>query len=265
MSNEELVKQIQDGDRNRLPELWEQVERFVALRSRAVAERLDGRYGVTAEDFYQSGYFALLSALETFAEEKGCSFLSWLDVHLKREFAICGGWRTDRARKDPLNSALSLNAPLVNEEDNDATLGDYLPDPDGLQAFEDVEQEDWNFQLHHALETAIDEIPVKPGDVIRRRYFCGETFAEIASVYGNTPSRIQQIEGNALFSLRSAEAARTLEKFLEINTPYYLRVGVEQFHRTKTSAVEKIALLRERLRQDYFPQERRSIWTSKHD
>ena len=33
MTNEELVALIQAGERDKLPELWEQVERFVALQA----------------------------------------------------------------------------------------------------------------------------------------------------------------------------------------------------------------------------------------
>ena len=265
MSNEDLVLLIQHGERGKLPELWERVERFAAQQARSMAARVGSGHGITVEDLYQCGYIALCAAVDTFSPKCGKGFLGWFDFYLRREFAKWGGWYTVRMKKDPLHSAISLDAPKGSGEDDDTTLGDHQPDPAGLQAFDAIEQAEWNSRLRRALETAIGEIPAKQGDVIRRRYFCGETFAEIAAAHGNTTSRIQQIEENALCSLRSADISRPLEEFLETRTPYYLRVGVEQFHRTRTSAVEKIALLRERLRQDYFYQERRSIWTSKHD
>lgn len=265
MSIEDLVIQIQCGDQSRLLELWERVERFAAQQARSMAAKMNGRYGVTAEDLYQCGYIALCAAVETFSSASGKSFLGWFDFYLRKEFARWGGWYTEHRKSDPLNHALSLDAPLGSSEEDDTPLWERQPDPASAEGFDAVDRAEWNSQLRCALETAISEIPAKQGDVIRRRYFCGETFAEIAAVHGNTPSRIQQIEENALCSLRTADIARPLEKFLETRTPYYLRVGVEQFHRTRTSAVEKIALLRERLRQDYFQQERRSIWISKHD
>lgn len=41
MSNEELVAAIQAGDQNRMGELWEQTERFIAWKARRVMTTLE--------------------------------------------------------------------------------------------------------------------------------------------------------------------------------------------------------------------------------
>ncbi len=249
MSNEDLVALIQAGERDRLPELWEQVERFVAMQARKVASKLNGRHSVTFEDLYQSGYIAFSAAIETFSADCGSSFLSWLDFYLKTEFANWGGWRTERQKSDPLNNAVSLDAPIGDSEEDDTTLGDRQSDPGSILAFEEAERAVWNTQLRRALETAIDEIPLGQGETIRRRYFQGESLAQVALFQGVSLERVRQVEEKALRSLRDTAAAEQLEAFLEEQTPYHLRVGVQQFQRTQTSAVEKIVLIRERLRQ----------------
>lgn len=49
MTNEELVALIQAGERDRMPELWEQVERFVANRANRLLIRSQG--GLIGVDF----------------------------------------------------------------------------------------------------------------------------------------------------------------------------------------------------------------------
>lgn len=60
MGNEELVALIQDGERDRLSELWEQVERFVALQARRRVLFSGGLGGVEVDDLWPH-IFALYS------------------------------------------------------------------------------------------------------------------------------------------------------------------------------------------------------------
>lgn len=66
MSNEELVALIQGGERNRLPELWGQVERFVAGQARKRLVLSGGLGGVEFGDLYNAGYIALVAAVDTY-------------------------------------------------------------------------------------------------------------------------------------------------------------------------------------------------------
>ncbi len=66
MTNEELVALIQSGERARMGELWEQAERFVSRQAGKRARALNGFGGVTEEDLYQSGYLALVAAVDSF-------------------------------------------------------------------------------------------------------------------------------------------------------------------------------------------------------
>lgn len=247
MSNEEFAMLIQSGDRDRIPELWQQVERFVAMRARTMAEKSNGRHGVTAEDLYQCGYLALVSAVETFSLDAGCKFITWLDYHLRNEFARWGGWKTDHQKREPLNNAISLNAPLSNDGEDEATLEDIQPDPAAEQMYRDVEREIWRGQLRAALEAVLDKLPTSQGEIIRRRYFYGEYQSEIGKALGVSAQRVQQLEENGIRALRKPPLCDRLEGFVEIQTPYFYHVGVEQYRRTHTSAVERVVLIRERL------------------
>lgn len=85
MSNEKLVVLIQAGEREYLPQLWAQVERFVAKQASRRMTATGGFGGVEFWDLYDSGYIALVGAVESFDPEAGRSFVGWLALHL------CGG------------------------------------------------------------------------------------------------------------------------------------------------------------------------------
>ena len=60
MSNEELVAKIQAGEQDRLPELWDQVEQFVANRANRIMTMYATGYmtnngGVEFGDLYNTG------------------------------------------------------------------------------------------------------------------------------------------------------------------------------------------------------------------
>ena len=66
MTNEELAVRIKQGERDKLEELWNQVERFIWKMANRRAYSLEGRNGVTAEDLYQAGYLAMVDAVGRF-------------------------------------------------------------------------------------------------------------------------------------------------------------------------------------------------------
>ena len=62
MNNEDLAVKIQGGERELLPQLWEQVERFV----RQQAYRRTCMGAVDHEDLYQSGFLAVVKAVGSY-------------------------------------------------------------------------------------------------------------------------------------------------------------------------------------------------------
>ena len=234
---------IQAGERDRLPELWEQVERFVALQARRRVLLSGGLGGVEAEDLYQSGYIALVAAVDSFDPEAGRSFIGWLALALKTAFAEAGGYRSRKQALDPLHRAGSLDAPIGGDEDS-GTLADLQADPGAAQDFQDAEDRLYLEQLHNALEKALDELPGRQGDTLRRRFYQNQSLREIAAAEGVYGETVRQWQEKGLRALRRQKA---LQQFVEERTPYYLRVGVSEFQRTGESAVERIVFKRERL------------------
>lgn len=246
MSNEELVALIENGEGGRLEELWNQVERFVAQQANRRMVLTGGLGGVTFDDLYHSGFLALVSAVDTFDPDRGMSFIGWLSMALKTAFAEAGGYRSSKQARDPLHQAGSLDVPLGDEAGGD-TLGDIQPDPAATLPFEETEAGIWRVQLRAQLEQALDTLPTEQADILRRRFYQGQTFQAISEGTGLTPAQARQREGKGLRALRHPRISRSLETFLEERTPYYLHVGAARFNTTGSSAVEEIAMLRERL------------------
>lgn len=244
MTNEELVALIQAGERDKLPELWEQVECFVASRANrlliAMGDSAATR-GLEYNDLYNSGYIALVDAVDSYKPEAGAVFITWFAMRLKTVFAEVGGWRTRRQQRDPLHLAASLDKP-IGEEDDGGTVGDLIPDPSAVQAFQDVEEKLYQEQLHAALERALGTLEDDEEAVIRARYYQGRTLEEIGPQGPATAA-------SALKKLRRPQARKELEQFIEQRTPYYLRVGVQTFQNTGESAVERIFFKREQMRE----------------
>ena len=101
-------------------------------------------------------------------------------------------------------------------------------------------------ELAVALEKAIGCLSEDESDTIRRRYYQGQTTAQVARETGKTPYEVQRNERKGLAALRKPSAG--LLAYIEERTPYYLHVGVSRFNSTHTSAVEEIVFLREQRR-----------------
>ena len=122
VSNEELVALIQAGDREALLKLWTQVRRMVYQQ----AARWAGLNGTTMEDLEQAGFIAMLRAVDSYDPTKA-KFSTYLFQRLRAELSAATGYNSKRSWFDPLQNAVSLDAPL--EDSEDATLADFIPDP----------------------------------------------------------------------------------------------------------------------------------------
>mgnify|MGYP001053697435 CR=1 FL=1 len=180
-----------------------------------------------------------MAAADSYKPEADKKFIGWFAFYLKTAFAEAGGWRG--RKQNPLNNSTSMGKP-VGEEDDGGTVGDFIPDPAAVQAFQDVEEQLYQEQLHAALDRALDTLEADEEATIRARYYQGRTLEEIGP-------QARTLESHALVKLRRSRVRRELEQFIEQRTPYYLRVGVQTFQNTGESAVERIFFKREQMRE----------------
>lgn len=245
MSNEELAIMARDGDQDALIQLWNQIRNFVVKQALRWHNAVQGAGGADLEDYIQSGFLAMMNAVDSFDVERGKAFIGWLNMHLKTAFSKACGLHTKRDRQDPLNSALSLDAPL--DEDGGESLENIVPALDDPIA--DAENRLYNEALREALDAAIKHLPSVNAAVIREIYFYGHKPEEIAANNGVSPLEVDHIKTKSLQRLRKPEITKELNAFIELRTSYYHHVGVQAFSATHTSAVEWITLQRERMEE----------------
>ena len=240
MTNEELVLAIQAGREDLYPVLWNQVKRFVSMVAFNRYQVTGSLGGCEVDDLIQSGYFALLEAVRSFTPEKECSFLTVLGYRLKTAFSEACGIRT--SKRDPMLHSMSLDAPIGDDPEGD-TFGDYVQDE--RDQFEELHDQMYLDQLRETMDSSASKLDAAQMETIYRLFVKGETLEQISKEAMTTPEKVRRWERNAFTQLRKPSAG--LLQFIEDNTQYFLRVGVEQYQRTGTSSVEKIVLKREQL------------------
>lgn len=240
MSNEELVATIQSGE-DRMGELWAQVEKLVMWKAHRVMTALDGRGGVEFDDLYQSGYPALVAAVDSYKPECG-AFSTWLGYHLKTAFAEATGYRSKKQQSDPIHRATSLDMPLSDEADSDDLMA-IIADPAGMKGLEAAEEAIYHQQLHDALEVALDAIPEQYSEVLRQRHYEGLTLAEIGELQGTTAERVRQMEYKAIRHIHKPSIVCHLRPFYDFD--FFCGTGLSAFQHTGMSIQERYLVIEE--------------------
>ena len=248
MSNEELVAAIQAGATERMGELWEQVKGLVAWKARHIMTALDLRgspCGVEYDDLVQSGYLAMVAAVDSYGLDKG-AFSTWLMYHLKTVFAEATGYRTKTGQNEPLNTAVSLDK-TVDGEDEGTPFGAFVQDMKATATMLSIEEKLWREQLHEALETALAALPEQSAEVLRLRHYRGMTLAEVGKLKGVGYERIRQMENKAIRQLRKPSIACHLRPFYDFD--FYCGTGLGAFQHTGMSIQERYLVLEEDRKQ----------------
>ncbi len=241
MSNEELALAIRQGEQGRTLELWEQVNGLVERKALQImtALQLSGNpRGVEFDDLYQTGYLAMVAAVETYSPERG-AFSTWFMFHLKTAFAEATGYRTKSGRCEPLNTAASLDRPVQPDEPDSGTLGEFVPDSRAADAIADVEESVYLEQLHKAIDGAISGLPTDNaqwGDM---------TLSAVGEAIGKSPERTRQMENKGIRELRKS---KTLHRFLDFDM--YHGTGLGAF-RSSGSSIQEQYILKQERREEY--------------
>ena len=170
MTTDEIAAAVQAGEADIL-ELWRAVERFAKKQALRWCRAWEGRGGVVLDDLMQASFLALLDALTSWKSDGG-TFVGLYAMKLKTAFAAVYGQRTERERRDALQSAISLETPL-EDSNEELTVADTVPDPAAELAFDEVSEADMARRLHDALENALSTLPQEQSEALRMKYFEG--------------------------------------------------------------------------------------------
>lgn len=199
MTTDEIAAAVQAGQADRL-ELWEAVRRFAYGRAYRWCKAAEGRGGVELEDLVQCSFLALVEALETWDPKAG-AFITLYGLKLKAAFTEATGQRTKRDQLDPLEQALSFDAPLTDREGEPFTLADTIEDKRAAASFEDIEERDRLDRLHAAMMAALSALTA-------------EQRASVVGYFIHGQKTDAKARNAGLRVLRNPAISRTLRVFL---------------------------------------------------
>lgn len=252
MTNEELAMAVQVGDNSLMDQLWQQCYGFIRQQAMRWARAWECRPDFDVDDLTQAGYIALCEAVRSFQQERG-GFLSFLSFYLKTEFSKVSGCRTDAQMKEPLNAAVSLDAPFYTKKGEEATLEEVIEIVD--PGFEAVEENIFNQQLASILDQAMSELPEKQRRVIELYYLHRLTYIQIAEILHCSTSYIGQLNKAGLKSLKNGKHVPILSEVLYGNRNYYKHTGLGSWKQSGMSSPEW-----ELLRKEYKMRGRNLIY-----
>ena len=163
----EIAAAVQAGKADIL-RLWAAVERFAWQQSLRWARAMEGRAGVEESDLLQVAFIALMDTLPTGDVKKG-EGLTLDGINLNAEFREAGGQRTQRTRCAPINTVCRSMDEPIGDEDSDLTLGDTISDEAAEEAFENVEQRDFQ----QAVQAALAQLPNAQREAIIGEFWFG--------------------------------------------------------------------------------------------
>ncbi|MBR0320613.1 MAG: RNA polymerase sporulation sigma factor SigH [Clostridia bacterium] len=194
MTDEDIVSLSQSGDGQALAFLLDKYKNFVRSKARSYF-----LIGADHEDIVQEGMIGLYKAIRDFKSQKLTSFRAFAELCVKRQIITAIKTAT-RQKHLPLNSYVSLNKPLYDEE-SDRTLLDVIEgrvtNPEDLY----ISQEDLN-----SIQNQIGELLSDLEQQVLASFLDGKSYQEIAEALGR---HVKSID-NALQRVK-----RKLCKFLE--------------------------------------------------
>ncbi|HHY24573.1 MAG TPA: RNA polymerase sporulation sigma factor SigH [Clostridiaceae bacterium] len=119
MEDEEIIIAAKSGNDKAFEYLINKYKSFVRAKARAYF-----LVGADREDIIQEGMIGLYKAIRDFKEDKRSSFKSFAELCITRQIITAVKTAT-RQKHIPLNSYVSLNKPIYNEE-SDRTLMDVI-------------------------------------------------------------------------------------------------------------------------------------------
>lgn len=193
--DEEVIIQAKSGDNRALEYLINKYKSFVRAKARTYF-----LIGADREDIIQEGMIGLYKAIRDFREDKLSSFRAFAELCITRQIITAIKTAT-RQKHIPLNSYVSLNKPIFDEE-SDRTLMDVISE----ESMADPEEMIINREEFSGIEVKMGEILSELEWEVLSLYLQGRSYQEIAE---ELDRHVKSID-NALQRVK-----RKLEKYLE--------------------------------------------------
>ena len=195
MLDEEIIEDAKNGDVDSIEYLINKYKSFVRAKARTYF-----LIGADREDIIQEGMIGLYKAIRDFRQDKLSSFRAFAELCITRQIITAIKTAT-RQKHIPLNSYVSLNKPIFDEE-SDRTLMDVISE----ERISDPEEMMINREEFIGIELKMGEILSELEWEVLSLYLQGKSYQEISE---ELVRHIKSID-NALQRVK-----RKLEKYLE--------------------------------------------------
>lgn len=196
MMDEEIVESAKEGDTEAQEYLITKYKNFVRAKARSYF-----LIGADREDIIQEGMIGLFKAIRDFKADKLSSFRAFAELCITRQIITAIKTAT-RQKHIPLNSYISLNKPIYDEE-SDRTLLDVL----SSTQISDPEELIISREELGSIEDKIGEILSDLEWKVLMAYLQGKSYQEMAE---ELQRHVKSID-NALQRVK-----RKLERYLEV-------------------------------------------------
>ena len=197
LSDEEIVLLCHKGDTTAEEFLLNKYKNFVRSKARSYF-----LIGADHEDIVQEGMIGLYKAIRDYKSEKLSSFRAFAELCITRQIITAIKTAT-RQKHIPLNSYVSLNKPLYDEE-SDRTLLDIIMEGNSGNPEELIINQENLGNIHKKINEVLSGLEQE----VLAAYLDGKSYQEIAEALGR---HVKSID-NALQRVK-----RKLEKYLEEN------------------------------------------------
>ena len=196
MSDDELIEHVREGSSQAEEVLIKRYKNFVLAKSRSYF-----LVGADREDIVQEGMIGLYKAVRDYKIERLASFRAFAELCITRQI-ITAIKAATRQKHQPLNSYVSLNKPIYDEE-SDRTLLDVLNK--GSQNA-NPENRFLSQETYHLIEDELYEMLSELEFDVLREYLKGKSYKKIAEALDR---HVKSVD-NALQRVK-----RKLEDFLD--------------------------------------------------
>lgn len=200
MSDEQVAECARNNDGKASEYILNKYKNFVRSKARSYF-----LIGADREDIIQEGMIGLYKAVRDYRTEKQTSFKAFAELCITRQIITAIKTAT-RQKHRPLNSYISLNKPVYDEE-SDRTLIDVITSTKVLNP-EDIVIDKENFDL---IEGKMGEILSDLELKVLSAYLDGKSYQEISD---ELKRRVKSVD-NALQRVKAK-----LEKYLTTNKKY---------------------------------------------
>lgn len=193
MTDENLLQEITQNQNNAaLDCLIERYKDIVCIKANKFF-----MIGSEKEDMLQEGYIGLYKAVKSFDKEKQNSFKTFAGLCIERQM-ITAVKNSNRQKHIPLNSSLSLNSGVYDENDDTEVMEILDTRKTGEDPLDIVTKKEYFTVIEKSIDDSLSDFEKK----VLTHYKNGESYAEIAeklqSKVKSVDTAIQRIRKKAL-------------------------------------------------------------------